>query len=109
MRVKNSKLNCDLFRHNLVEDPGCLCGSPVENAIHFLLECPLYSSIRTDLHDAIHGIFGRPNLDLYDLQNRDKIEICNLLICGNDDLTLENNVIIAHSTQTFIIKSGRFS
>jgi hypothetical protein len=39
-------LNADLFRVNLINDPGCVCGWVIEDAIHFFLECCLYVKAR---------------------------------------------------------------
>jgi hypothetical protein len=32
-------------RTNIVSDPSCACGCPLEDAIHYLLECPLYTNV----------------------------------------------------------------
>jgi hypothetical protein len=32
-------LGADLFRANIISDPSCACGFPLEDAIHYLLEC----------------------------------------------------------------------
>jgi len=44
LRHQCSSLGADLFRANIVSDPSCPCGCPLEDedAIHYLLECPLY-------------------------------------------------------------------
>ena len=36
LRLAISNLNYDLFRHNLLDDPVCSCGYPVEISEHFL-------------------------------------------------------------------------
>jgi hypothetical protein len=46
---KSSNLNADLFRVNLINDPGCVCGWVIEDAIHFFLECCLYAEAREQL------------------------------------------------------------
>ena len=42
-------MNADLFRVNLINDPGCVCGWVIEDAIHFFLECCLYVEAREQL------------------------------------------------------------
>ena len=39
-----SSLKADLIKIHVVDDPKCSCGSPIEDAIHFLLECQLYDN-----------------------------------------------------------------
>jgi hypothetical protein len=41
LRHSSSRLNADLFRVHLANDPGCICGCAFEDAIHFILECCL--------------------------------------------------------------------
>ena len=35
-----SSLGADLCRANIINDPSCACACPLEDAIHYLLECP---------------------------------------------------------------------
>ena len=49
LRHRSSNLNADLFRVNLINDPGCVCGWIIEDAIHFVLECCLYVEAREQL------------------------------------------------------------
>jgi hypothetical protein len=49
LRHQSSSLGADLFRANIVSDPICACGCPLEDAIHYLLECPLYTNARMQL------------------------------------------------------------
>jgi hypothetical protein len=46
-------LNADLFRVNLINDPGCVCGWVIEDAIHFFLECCLYVEAREQLKSSV--------------------------------------------------------
>jgi glucan phosphoethanolaminetransferase (alkaline phosphatase superfamily) len=43
LRHRCSGLNADLYRVNLKNDPRCVCGHLFEDAIHFFLECPLFT------------------------------------------------------------------
>jgi hypothetical protein len=42
-------LNADLSRVNLINDPGCVCGWVIKDAIHFFQECCLYVEAREQL------------------------------------------------------------
>jgi hypothetical protein len=50
LRHRCSGLNVYLYRVNLKDDPRCVCGHLLEDAIHFFLECPLYQHDRTSLN-----------------------------------------------------------
>ena len=76
LRHQCSSLGADLFRANIIHDPICPCGCPLEDAIHYLLECPLYTNAKMPLF---------MNISPYTV-----ISIENLLF-GSDNLTDENN------------------
>ena len=77
LRHQCSSLGADLFRANIISDPSCAC--PLEDAIHYLLECPLYTNARMQLFI---------NITLYTV-----ISIENVLL-GSDNLTGENNLAV---------------
>ena len=58
-----SALNADLFRVNLINDPGCVCGWVIEDAIHFFLECCLY--VRWDNAPQAHSRVSNINFDIW--------------------------------------------
>jgi hypothetical protein len=35
--------------YNIINDPSCPCGCPLEDDIHYLLECPIYTNTRMKL------------------------------------------------------------
>jgi hypothetical protein len=82
--AKNSALflNFDLFRVGIVSDPSCRCGAALENLKHFVLNCPIYIQARTILIGNINRVTTCYTLDI------------EFLICGNDNLTYEQNCII---------------
>ncbi len=49
LRQQCSSLGADLFRANIIIDPSCPCRCPLEDAIHYLLQCPLYRNARMQL------------------------------------------------------------
>ena len=42
LRHQCSSLNSNLFRINITNESKWLCGSPFEDSIHYIMECPLY-------------------------------------------------------------------
>ena len=93
LRHQCSSLGADLFRANIVNDPRCPCGCPLEDDIHYLLECSLYTNARMQLfmNSTPHTV----------------ISIENLLF-GSDNLTVENNLIVLRNVQKYIHHSNRF-
>ena len=95
LRHMCSSLGADLFRANIMNDPSWPCGCPLEDAIHYLLECPdpLYTNARMQLF---------MNITPYTV-----ISIETLLF-GSDNLTDENNLIVFRNVQKYIHLSNRF-
>ena len=54
MRLNCSPLNDFLFRCNFINSPQCSCGALVENTSHFLLDCPLYTQLRSQYFEPLH-------------------------------------------------------
>ena len=93
IRYNNSSLNYDLYRCNLRDSPGCACGFNVENAHHFFLKCPLYDHIRHNLLLVLQ-IYG--DIDL------------SVIIYGNENLSVAQNIDIFTAVHSFIKQSRRF-
>ena len=94
LRHRASNLNADLFRVNLFNDPGCVCGWVIEDAIHFFLECCLYVEARDQLTNS--------------LQFLDSL-IIETLLFGDDSLSEEQNAQIFKSEQLYIKQTSRFT
>lgn len=92
LRTECSSLNYYLNRRNLVPSPLCVCGV-VENNHHFLLICPRYSAIRDDM---INTVIRYSNVTL------------DVLLFGNETLSIEDNENIFKAVHTYIIKTKRF-
>ena len=88
-----SFLNYDLSKVNIVNDDGCSCGAPREDAFHFFLTCPNYTEIRLIMMNNLNWI-----------QTSD----LNLLTSGSDDLTYEENINIIKHVFNLIKSSKRF-
>jgi hypothetical protein len=80
--------NC-LFRVNLINDPGCVFGWVIEDAIHFFLECFLYVEAREQLTN--------------NLQFLDSLLIETLLF-GDDSLSEEQNANLQRSSPHIYIQ-----
>ena len=79
LRQQCSPLGADLFRANIINDSSCPFGCPLEDDIHYLLECPLYANAAMKL--------------LMNIAPYAVISIETLLF-GSDNLTDETNLIV---------------
>ena len=93
LRHQCSSLGADLFRTNIINDPSCPCECLLEDAIHYLLECPLYTNARMQLF---------MNITPYTV-----ISIETLLF-GSDNLTDETNLIVITNVQIYIYHTNGF-
>ena len=91
LRLGCSSLNFDLHRKSISDSPLCRCGS-VETASHYLLYCPLYQQLRTQLLSDI------PCPPLVDS-----------LLYGDEHLSFQQNKQLFILVQRFIVASKRFS
>jgi hypothetical protein len=64
LRHPCSSLGADLFRANIVNDPRWPCRCPLEDAIHYLLECSLYTNARMQIIYEYYTIYCYLNWNL---------------------------------------------
>ena len=103
LRVKFSPLNEHRFRHNFdCLSPLCVCGTRNEDSEHFLLHCPQFDLMRTDLFSQLADV---PGLDITSMDSKN---LCELLLYGTSDLNVVENRIIIEATISFIERSKRF-
>jgi hypothetical protein len=95
LRYSYSFLNYDLSKVNIVNDAGCSCGAPRDDAFHYFVTCPNYTEIRRIMMNNLNWV-QTSDLDL------------NLLTCGSDDLTYKENINIIKHVFNFIKSSKRF-
>lgn len=76
-RLRNmcSSLNSDLHRVNIKPSPACSCGHPVEDSIHYFLQCALHNEAREILFSKLESY---------------AISI-ELLLAGDGDLSFQQN------------------
>ena len=94
LRLKMSDLKHDLFRRHITNDPICSCGDGIEDARHFLLECPLLQDARARTLEPL----------LNEIGNNEKI-----LLFGDINKNIFENKEIFHVVGKFIFASKRFS
>lgn len=92
LRTKCSSLKEHLFSKNIIASPLCDCGM-VENTSHYLLSCNQFGNLRNELLNIISPICT-PTLDV--------------LLYGNQQLSLLDNKIIFTAVQEYLIKTKRF-
>ena len=94
-RIRNncSALNNHLFLKNIVTSPLCDCGH-IESSQQYFLECVLYQQIRHRLVNRIIRLTRTVTLAV--------------LLYGDNNLTLQNNISIFDKVHTFMRDSKRF-
>ena len=93
LRTNCSSLNNDLFEKHITDSPQCICGN-LENAYHYLFECPLYARQRATLQNTI----TQYHIDF----------TFDLLLYGEPTLSDEANTRIFETVQKYIIDTYRF-
>ena len=90
LRLKCSSLNADLLKNHILDNDKCPCGQ-IENAEHFLLNCPIYTELR---NKTIRKIALPYNIETL------------LKGCPLYDDNVNGEIFLA--VQNFIFKSNRF-
>ena len=96
-----SGLNSNLFRHNLIDDPGCVCGNANETTYHYLFDCQEFNIERTDLLIAVNNV---PDLSIH----RNSKQLMKMIIDMFYLPPSPSSSIVAQSIQMFIEKTKRF-
>lgn len=103
LRLKNSTLNFDLFLHNCIPSPACVCGYYRETSKHYLLHCPRFNVHRARLltlaAECLHHHWTIAN-------DFEKLE---LLLYGCNEVDFNSNRTLFLAVQNFIINSNRFA
>ena len=94
LRLKMSDLRHDLFRRHITNDPICSCGNGVEDARHFLVECPLLQDARAQTLEPLLNEIGNNVM---------------ALLFGDRDKNIIENKENFHVVGKFIFASKRFS
>ena len=94
LRIGCSKLKYDLYTSlHVIDSPFCECGLGIENAYHYLMECPFYNNERTLCRNAIMNICD------FDFKT---------LLHGNDNLSLVENRLVFDTIHRIFMDTRRF-
>ena len=98
-----SHLNEHKFRHGFRDtvDPMSKSGLETETALHFLLSCRLYSTIRTELLNDISTVDSS-------LTNYPDEKLLNILLYGSEYFSVKTNQSILKSTIKLLKSPERF-
>ena len=96
LRFSASFLNYDLFKVNILSEPSCRCGNNREDSYHFFFECRLYTDLRITLLNKLNWLPDDCILDL------------NLLTCGSNLISNEQNEYVFRCVYEYIKKTERF-
>ena len=103
LRVNFSPPNEHRFRHSFdCLSPRCVCGMGNEDSEHFLLHCPQFDLMRTDLFSQLADVHG------LDITSMDSKDLCKSLLYGNSNLNVVEDRMIIEATISFIERSKRF-
>ena len=102
LRVGMSRLNAHQYTIQKNTDPACACGHKHENTNHFILDCPLFTSERTDLFTKMSL---QLNIDITKLTNATKL---NILLFGHKT-SKDKQVFLSEHFQKFLQSTGRLS
>ena len=94
-RLRNncSNLNNDLFRNHLRDNPLCdLCGM-IEDAIHYFFHCRKFTMEQQVFNDTVR-VFQPLSIDM--------------ILCGNFNLNMENNIVLFRAVHRYIHATKRF-
>ena len=88
LRTNYSSLNQHLFSKNIIDSPTCPCGA-VENTYHYLFVCYCSSNLWHELFNTV-SMICQPTL--------------NVLLVGNDELSMQQSSNIFLAVQNFMLK-----
>ena len=102
LRLGLSHLRDHKYKHNFQDciHPLCLCGTGIENNIHFFLHCQNYNIERQNLLNEISNI-NEEYLNLNDP------ELVDIILFGSKNSTFIENKALLCATITFILETKR--
>ena len=94
IRIGCSKLNQHLCENlHVIENSSCSCGAIFENTYHYFFECPNFIELRLQLFNAISA-FTQVNM--------------NIILNGDNHLSLSQNKLLFEAVHSYIEKTRRF-
>ena len=109
LRLGLSGLNDHLFRYNLISYRNCnRCNKNiVETTEHFLLFCSKYNDIRKVLFNNLQKIIC-PNVKFDVYTKYCPKYLVDLLLLGNEELSVEENLEIFNNVFEYLVNTNRF-
>ena len=102
LRLGMSKLNAHQYSIQKVTNPACVCVYRLENTKHFLLHCPLFTLLRSNLFQQVSMYL---DLDFDALPDSMKIDT---LINGYH-MTKHTSFLVSAAFHSFLEKTSRLS
>ena len=100
LRLNATVLKAHLYQIQKSSSPCCECGSPKETVAHFVLNCPRFQVLRSEL-------FGQVSTIIPIFNNCNSVSKLNLLLYGRG-LNKNDQIKVAKLFQNYIIKTKRF-
>ena len=109
MRLGLSGLKAQRHAYRHVDNPKCdQCGARKEDAMHYLLQCRVFATMRVILLDDVKNLYRVKNVALDLTRTIVQKELVNSLLCGDARLNNQENVRLFGMVQTYISSSKRF-
>jgi hypothetical protein len=109
MRLGLSGLKAQRYEYNHVDNAKCdYCGARKEDAMHYLLQCTVFDTMRTALLDNVKIVYQEKNIPLDLRRTIVKKELVKHLLCGDTRLNHGDNTKLFEIVQQFISNSKRF-
>ena len=83
-----------MYKLHVIDNPNCSSCNVIENCNHYFIECPMYQVQRISLFSDIE---------------RYCTVSTNVLLYGNDSLSVHDNLQICKAVEEFIASSERFN
>jgi len=97
-RLKCSNLNSHLHKLHVVPNPFCMCDNQtIEDCYHFFFKCNLYATQRISFLQNVRLLCDKPINVLIDV-----------LLYGDNSLSIETNVKLFSLVENFIFETERF-
>ena len=105
LRLGLSHLRYHKKAHGFIDTPSdiCLCNNGVEDTLHYLFHCSLYTNHRTSLISNVEEILSNNNLNL--IININAVET---FLYGHPSLGFLDNHNIVQATLEYIKSTNRF-
>ena len=88
LRMNCSSLSADLYNTNIIDSAKFQCGFEYENALHYFLQCPLYTNLRINWSEHLIDLNFEWNMAS--------------LLFGDENLSQANNIAATYKSHDYI-------